>query len=501
MFRNPIIHGPLMIIGLMLLLALHLYADTMHSISVVYQGKDKTDQISSVERDGIVYASLEDIARVADIKYYNNPKNRKWVLRSGSHPIKVTALNPFVLVGDDACQLPIPPVDINNRIYVPLMHFLRTIDTVLLTELSFEQEQNVLKIKQSPNNITGVEVESRANGTLIHILTTKSFKDTEISSSYSKGWLNITIYGGHLDTLQIASGRIQGIVNQIVSFQFDRSAQISIQLNRDIKDHKMYAKQNEVMVTLWNTEKLNDKILSKANENQKRWMIDCIVIDPGHGGKHPGAVSKSGLKEKDITLDIAMRLKELLLKKSDIKILMTRERDVYVDLKDRTQFANSSNGKLFISIHADGNTNRKIRGFSTYILGVAKTEQAREVAQRENSVIELEDSQERYKEYQNASYIINAIAQSSYMKESENLANMINKSLKKWTKNPNLGVHQAGFYVLIGAAMPSVLIETGFLSNAYEERLLKTRTFRQKLAEALCESILKFKNEYEKGIG
>jgi len=501
MIQRFILYPFYVFFGLIVFAPLIFSAEASHSISVSYPGKTKTDQIASVEREGIVYISLEDLIRVTDTKYFTNPKNRKWVLKGRSENIKVTELNPFILVGKDAYQLILPPIDVDNHPYVPLIHFLQTIGPFFSANLSFNPEQRLLLVEQAPSNITAVHVEDRANGTLIHILTTKPFGDSDVSSSYNKDWLNITIYGGQLDTLEISANQPQGIVNRIVSFQFDKSAQISLQLSHKIRDHKVYAQQDEVMVTLWSTDKLTNADLKNPKEDKKRWLIDRIVLDPGHGGRDPGAVSKSGMKEKEITLDIAKRLKDLLVKKSDVEVLMTRENDTYVALNDRTQFANANNGKLFISIHANANTNQKIHGFSTYILGMAKTEQAREVAQLENSVIELEESQEHYQEYQNASYILNAIAQSGYMKDSENLATVVNNSLKKWTKNPNLGVYQAGFYVLIGSAMPSILIETGFLSNSYEERLLKTRTFRQKLAEALCESILEFKKEYEKGIG
>jgi N-acetylmuramoyl-L-alanine amidase len=137
---------------------------------------------------------------------------------------------------------------------------------------------------------------------------------------------------------------------------------------------------------------------------------------------------------------------------------------------------------------------------STYLLGNKKTEQALAVAEKENSVIELEESQEAYRELQNAAHILNAIAQSSYLKESEDLAQMVNSEIHVRTQIPDQGVYQAGLFVLMGAAMPRILVETAFLSNTYDERLLKTRSFRQKVAEALSNSILQFKKKYEQGL-
>jgi len=133
---------------------------------------------------------------------------------------------------------------------------------------------------------------------------------------------------------------------------------------------------------------------------------------------------------------------------------------------------------------------------------VAKTQAALEVAEKENSVIAFEESAEVYKEMQDAAHILNAINQSSNLKESEDLARMINKSLGKKTKIPKCGqgVYQAGLYVLVGAAMPRVLVEVAFLSNAAEERYLRTRSFQQKIADALYDSIRQFIQKYEQGI-
>jgi N-acetylmuramoyl-L-alanine amidase len=137
-----------------------------------------------------------------------------------------------------------------------------------------------------------------------------------------------------------------------------------------------------------------------------------------------------------------------------------------------------------------------------YLLGREKTKQALEVAQKENSVIELEESKEAYEDYKNASYILNAIAQNQYVKESEDLAQMVGSALGRGTRIPRFGegVYQAGLYVLIGAAMPSILVETAFITNSEEERLLRTKSFLQKIAESLCNSVVGFKEKYERGI-
>ena len=225
--------------------------------------------------------------------------------------------------------------------------------------------------------------------------------------------------------------------------------------------------------------------------------MDTIVLDAGHGGKDPGAIGKFGTKEKDVALDITRRTGSLL-EKSGIKVVYTRDEDVFIPLLDRTKIANDANGKLFVSIHANANQNRKIQGFETYLLRPGKSEDAIEVASRENSVIKLEDVTDQYENLSGENLIMATMAQSTFMKESEDLASTIQIELDKKLDTPNRGVKQAGFYVLIGASMPNALVEVGFLSNPNEEKMLKQSRHKQKIAEAIYYAIKSFKSSQEK---
>ena len=165
-------------------------------------------------------------------------------------------------------------------------------------------------------------------------------------------------------------------------------------------------------------------------------------------------------------------------KNTAIKVVYTRTEDVFVPLWERTKIANEVNGKIFVSIHVNANPNRKIKGFETYLLQSGKSEDAIEVASRENAVIKLEEVRSQYKELTGENLIMATMAQSMFMKESEDLAAMIQIELDKNLDSPNRGVKQAGFYVLIGASMPNVLVETGYISNPSEERNLKKPGYR-----------------------
>ena len=235
----------------------------------------------------------------------------------------------------------------------------------------------------------------------------------------------------------------------------------------------------------------------RTKEMREQWYLDTIVIDPGHGGIDGGTVARSGLLEKTVVLDVAQRLGRLIRRKSNMRVVYTRDEDIYIPLWQRPKIANEANGKLFISIHVNGVENRSAHGFETFFLAPANTKEAIEVARLENSVIALEESKHPYQEFSNEALILSTMAQSAWMKESEALAAIIQEQLDKRLDSPNRGVKQAELYVLIGASMPNVLVEIGFITNRIEEKKLGQNEYRQSIADGLFEAIVLFKQKYE----
>lgn len=241
-------------------------------------------------------------------------------------------------------------------------------------------------------------------------------------------------------------------------------------------------------------------LLSTTNVcGQKKFTL---VIDAGHGGKDPGAVG-SFSQEKDINLDVALKLGEKIQENNpDVNILYTRKTDIYLTVAERPKFANDVHADLFISIHANASTNPNAYGAETFTLGVAKTKENLEVAMLENSVILLEDD---YKQnYQGfdpksiESYIMFEFMQDKYMEHSIQLASLVQKQFSTICGRRNLGVKQAGFLVLKNTAMPSILVETGFMSNKEEEKYLNSKTGKEQLATAIYTAFNSFKHEFDK---
>ena len=229
-----------------------------------------------------------------------------------------------------------------------------------------------------------------------------------------------------------------------------------------------------------------------------------LVIDPGHGGKDPGAIGKKG-KEKNINLNVALKLGNLIKENcKDVNIVYTRQKDTFVALDRRAQIANNAKADLFISIHTNSVAKGKtVRGTETYTLGLHRTEDNLEVAKKENSVILIEsDYEQRYAGFNPnsaESYIIFEFLQDKNMEKSVRLATDIQKQFRNTAKRIDKGVHQAGFLVLRETTMPGVLVELGYISNPDEERYLLTEAGTSALAKSIYQAFLSYKKKFDMG--
>jgi N-acetylmuramoyl-L-alanine amidase len=222
--------------------------------------------------------------------------------------------------------------------------------------------------------------------------------------------------------------------------------------------------------------------------------VSRIVIDAGHGGHDPGA-SAFGVSEAELVLDVSLRLEKLLLQQPGMEVILTRRTNDYVSLDERTEIANRESADLFLSVHANASSNGTARGVETYFLNFALNPQAEAVAARENAA--------SGKTMNSLPGIIKAITLNSKLNESRDFAASIQRSLVRGMRGGNktlkdLGVKQAPFMVLIGAAMPSVLAEISFVTNQQEARLLKLPGYRQRIAESLLAGILRYQQSLKK---
>ena len=238
-----------------------------------------------------------------------------------------------------------------------------------------------------------------------------------------------------------------------------------------------------------------------SSDLQQKWAIRRIAIDPGHGGRDPGAVGPGKTYEKTITLSIAKRLGRRLEQDLGVEVVYTRTTDVFVRLGGRARIAREAEADLFICLHCNAGTRRAAGGMEVYFLSEAKTAAAAEVAERENAVLELEAEEPEEGEPNTLRGIALEILSAQFLKESQDLAASIRRKMTgRFRKLDDRGVKQANFYVMRGTmgVMPSVLVEMGFISNPAEEKLLKTARFQKDMAGAIFEGIKEFKQANER---
>ncbi len=473
---------------------------------------DKVELIPAFREARTLYISLPDLLNLLKIEYTADTVNGFIQFKISEHTFKLFSENPFIVISSGnetkVIQLPVEVVSGAGKIFVPVKYFSEIFKRYFQNEFNFDEKNNlIIASTPTPKSITpappafdvyDVAIDRRSNGYLLRIKTARKIKDYEIWLGQNN-WLYITIANAKINISKIKKLSAPNLVSKIELIPYGSSVQLSFKLIPKIKHYEVIVDKDtdDILIALY-----TDETRSNLENVKKKFLIDVVVIDPGHGGKDPGAIGVYGTQEKDITLAIAKKLKTLI-EKLNVKVVMTREEDEFVELYKRGQIANSNNGKLFISIHCNSMPYKPhpASGFEVYILRPGKTEDAIRIAERENAVIKLEENyEERYKHLTDESYILTAMARNVYVKYSERFAEILNNEAKNSMNIKVNGVSQAGFYVLVGASMPSVLIETAYLSNPQDEKYLRSEAKQWEIARIIFNAVKKFKEEYESSI-
>ncbi len=474
---------------------------------------------------GVTYVALNEFASALTIPFTRNDSTRKLEVRLPAHRIKVSANNPFVVITELATnsasvsQFAQQILLVDSTYFVPAWTFLQLFARLSPAKISYDRETAYIFVGTKPSraqfDITGIEIEPRLNGYLLTVLASKKLNDVEAWLK-GDGWLFVTIPDATADTLALKQARPYGAIRQILVFPSPTSIQLTFRVAPDVMPPPEIINDPEshnLLISLRTRAEAEKSVPEHRRQEairqnldlyRARWKLDVIVIDAGHGGKDPGTIGVTGTKEKDVALAVALKLGKLIEQNmKGVKVVYTRKTDTFVELYRRTQIANEAGGKLFISIHCNA-TERKpssVSGFEIYLLRPGKEESAIRIAERENSSIQLEENyQQRYKQWTEEEFIIMTMAQSAFVRHSEDFAATTVDAMKKQLKTKNGVVKQAGFYVLVGASMPNVLVETGYLSNRKDEKVLKSNQGQAKIAEALLQGIREYKQIYEKAL-
>ena len=518
---------------LILILALvssFLYGQRLLKFSVSVDGK--TGRASYINKKGLDFVSSKELAKALSGNYYYNPDAQKIELKFNNYKIKVTAKNQYIVFNSNLTgsykvfQLPVSTLLINDDVFIPIKYFIDYVRLACEREISYDPSGKNIAVSNNTINtssflkstnikdlpvkssntenyvlnyeINGISIEEKSNGTLIRIKTPG--RVIKPPTSISNDVLFVFLNGAKIDNGIINQVKSTGLVKKITSKVVSGNLQLEFMLKQGYSTHETFydSDNNDLLIAVHN------KLFTQPEDNtelKEKWKFDVIVIDPGHGGEDPGAIGVSGVKEKNVNLGIALKLGKLIEDNMQgVKVVYTRKSDEPVELYKRGKIANENDGKLFISIHCNSLKRKpsEVRGFEVYLLRPGRTEEAIAIAEYENSVIEYEDNPDRYQKLTDENFILVSMAHSAYMRYSEEFSDLLNQEITGNEIIPSRGIKQAGFLVLVGASMPGVLIESGFLSNRSEEAFLKSKVGQTEIAKAIFNAVKKFKEYYEK---
>lgn len=467
-----------------------------------------------------VYVSLDDLAHTLGLNTFVLKSTDKLSVYSGDGSLLFTPSNGFVVVSahgeSKVLQMPIPVLKANGKLYIPADYAGDYFSRIARGTLEYDGQKSEFDYTPEVSGIplvTGVKVEPKANGAVIEIgmhALPKAYEASMTSGGLGGDphMLYVTLMPAAADVEALDSLPPTDVYSKLIAIQNPKSVQLSFRLKNKYVSKQVFmdSTTNTVLIALYSradVQKIYSEELQRKLDNEKKhWKLNVIVIDPGHGGKDPGTTGVDGTEEKNVTLAIGLDVRRDLHRAlPHVKVVMTRTTDVFVPLYERGEIANKAHGKLFISIHCNSMPTKPspINGVETFFLRPGKTAEAIRIAAQENAAIKYENNYEKkYESYNTDNFILTSMAHSAYVKYSERLAELIEKNVSRVAHEKDNGVGQAGFYVLIGASMPAVLCETGYLSNVKQELFLQSRRGQHLIARGITDAIVQYKEEYEK---
>jgi N-acetylmuramoyl-L-alanine amidase len=474
------------------------------------------------KEDGVTYAHATDLFTLLDGTVDMGTFPVDAVVNLRGRTISLFYDSPFARLDGEVFNLALPVRLRDGAPAVPLATMGELIAQILGLDFSWETGAQRLSFtrregKQAEVHLASdtqgpIQAELKRNGMILNILTGQPVKYEAYRSM--DNWLNIIIPRLDIGNLSFNRRPFSKYIWEFKTYHFDESIQISFRLRPSMTrfEHRLATHPDRIEITLIDTafaldtarspgiltplaEEPSDEAVLEP-EGVETDPIDVIVVDAGHGGEDLGAVGPRGTKEKDIVLAVARELASLLEKDEAFQVILTRKDDTFIPLQDRAKTANDANADLFISIHANSAPKKSVRGFETFFLAAAKTDEARATAQLENASLRFEKDAEPAAAT-DLDFILTDLMQNQFLVESASLAEIIQSEMGKIVKTPDRGVNQAGFVVLYHAYMPSVLVETGFVTNKDEEKWLTDRSSQKQIARAIYNSIRTFRAKYE----
>lgn len=432
----------------------------------------------SAELAAVLFGATPEWDPVAQQLRLRDPRGRTWSL---------TIDNPFVAVGGGLYNLTYPVRRGPERVYLPLQPFLRVLRTDMRLDLvpgAAGTPRVAAAVEgQVPGHVGAMILEETAEGSRLRVHATPGVRWQGV---LARPHFIVRGLGGSLDAGVPRRLDGPGPLQSVEALQQGASAQFTLRLRGD-RDSVEFTQDS----TGWTALVRPPQAVATAK--------GTIIVDAGHGGKDPGAVVK-GVREADVNLAVA-KLLRTELEKRGYRVLLTREDDVFRTLQERPKFASDNNGDVFVSLHCNsisGTPSRlaQVSGFVGYILREAESEEDKAIARRENMAIEESGGKGKKTEISPLEWILLEHQLNLYSKQSESLAESIVRNFAGFeVPRYTTGARQAGFFVLVGAYMPAVLFEMGFLTNDRDRRVLASREGQREIARRLALAIDGFQSK------
>lgn len=474
-------------------------ADTAY---VAYADGRPSESIDIIERHGEYFASLADVARLLNLERTVDAGEGKAVLESEEHSLEVIVGGTVWLRDGEPVKAGQVAMWDEGTFYVSLASVTETIAPFMERSFRWSPASKFISVGLPSPNIVDLEVQTRQGRVVATIKTTGVLKYDMIP--LTDGRIEILVRGGvYSRTLSYDSKA--GLISSIRARQSGSGARFVVTLSSDGLSYRVFPRWDPdgIVISVWrrSADELPQPELRPPRQlawperfAPERSRIDVVVIDPGHGGDNEGSIGPAGYTEKEANLAIARKLKDKI-EAAGMEVFLTRNDDVALTLERRTEIANSVEGDLFISLHANGYRGNEARGFEVYFLSPALTEDEKKVAAVENAGADM-SSFIAAGSGDEVAFILWDAAQNEFIVESSDLAQYVNEEMSLRLDIPNRGVKQADFVVLTGAYLPAVLIETAFITNHTEESLLRDEAFQQTVADAVAAGVLRFKEIY-----
>lgn len=477
-------------------------AQSLDAITLALPNQDEA--VAAYADGGHIFVAAAKLASAMGGSYAVSASADRITISLGASEITVRPGNPFISAGAATFTCLPEPRIARGDLFVPLEPWIAILNRILPTYLAWDSFTARLSTGVVGAQVTAIQCTPRKAQTMVEIRLDSAVR---FSTARNGKTLLVSIPDGIVASSRLNQEKRIGHVRAISVEQRNKEALVSILMSDSAQPGETVLAEDPWRIRIVLNHSVPQpvgKLPAASADSGYRKSTSAgmrkVVIDPGHGGKDPGATGPNGIQEKDIVLSIALILAQYLRDSTDLNVILTRSTDEFIPLAGRTQMANDSGADLFLSLHCNsigGGKQRVTSGFKAYINRSAISDEDKLVAMKENAAIEFEtETRGKYKSVTEG--ILLDLMSNEFLRESEDWAGMIVESMEGAGEvvRQHTGLGQAGFFVLNGAYMPSVLFEIAYISHPKESKLLQNKTSQRNIALALLASIRNFIEKY-----